>query len=236
MRRGPIDDAIGYFSHNAREFDELYRLQPGFYEERLAIWRALLDKYATPGGTLVDLGSGSGILTFYLAERMSRAIGVDGAPDMVAYAEAQREERGLSNVSFMLAQLPVVDETLLRNADLVISSSVVEYIDDLDATLRLFARLVRPNGIVIVSMPNLVSISRTYQRIRYRLTGEPQVYRYIRHFSAPRRLGRRVRPLGLTLVESHYYTHTTRLAQLCRSLRLPQHLTEDLFVSVFRKS
>ncbi len=234
MRRGPIDNAIGYFSHNAREFDDLYR-QPGFSADRVDIWHALLDRYATPGGMSVDLGCGSGVFTFYLAERMSRAIGVDGAPDMIAHCEAQRQQRGLSNVSFFKAQLPTVDEGPLMHADLVISSSVVEYVDNLGDTLRLLARLVRPGGVVIVSLPNVTSVSRTYQRLRYRLTGEPEIYRYIRHFSSPRLLRRRLRPLRLELLESHYYTHATRLARLSRALRFPRSFTEDLFVSVFRK-
>ncbi len=234
MRRGPIDNAVGYFSHNAREFDDLYR-QRGFSEGRVEIWRGLIDKYALPGGSAVDLGCGSGVLTFHLAETMSRAIGVDGAPDMVAFCETQRQQRGLQNVAFRHGELPFIDEAPLMNADLLISSSVVEYVPDLDATLRLFARIVRTGGIVIVSIPNVASLSRVSQRLRYRLTGQPEIYRYIRHFSSPGFLQRRVRPLGLVALESHYYTHATRVAKLGRSLRLPEGLTEDLFVSVFRK-
>jgi 2-polyprenyl-3-methyl-5-hydroxy-6-metoxy-1,4-benzoquinol methylase len=234
MRRGPIDNAVGYFSHNAREFDDLYH-QPGFYEGRVDIWHSLLEKYATQDGTAVDLGCGSGILTFYLAQRMAHVMGVDGAPDMIAYCEAQRQQCGITNVNFYQAELPAVDESPLLNADLVISSSVVEYVPDLDATLRLLGRLVSPNGIVIVSMPNLTSVSRAYQRLRYQLTGEPEIYRYIRHFSSPGGLQQRVRVHGLVLLETHYYTHATRVARLARKLRLPEPLTEDLFVSVFQK-
>src|SRR4051812_17856266 len=111
MRRGPIDSAIGYFSHNAREFDDLYRAQPGFYQDRLQVWRALLDLYARRDSTVIDLGCGSGLLSFYLAERVARVTGVDGAPDMVAYCEAQKVERGISNVTFLEAELPRVDES-----------------------------------------------------------------------------------------------------------------------------
>jgi 2-polyprenyl-3-methyl-5-hydroxy-6-metoxy-1,4-benzoquinol methylase len=235
MRRGPIDNAVGYFSHNAREFDDLYRAQPGFYQERLQIWRSLLDRYARPETIAIDLGCGSGIFSFYLAEHVTRVTALDGAPDMVTYCESQRQERGLSNVTFFQAELPGVDEKRLGTADLLISSSVVEYVEDLDATLALIARVLRPNGIAILSMPNRMSISRNYQRLRYRLTGEPEIYRYIRHFSSPGLLRRQLHPFGFRLLESHYYTHTTRVAQLTRALHLPETLTEDLFVAVFQK-
>jgi hypothetical protein len=70
----------------------------------------------------------------------------------------------------------------------------------------------------------------------HRIRPRSDVYAYIRHFSSPRALARRVRPLGLSFIEAHYYTHFTRLARLGNALRLPKRFTEDLFVAVFRKS
>jgi hypothetical protein len=49
------DDAIGFFSENAELFHGLYRAQPEFLE-RVQIWGALLDRYATPGGSALDMG------------------------------------------------------------------------------------------------------------------------------------------------------------------------------------
>jgi len=118
----------------------------------------------------------------------------------------------------------------------VMSSSVVEYVEELDETLALFTSLLTSGGILILSMPNAHSVSRNYQRLTNRIRPRSDVYRYIKHFSSPRDLSRRVRPLGLSFLEAHYYTHFTRLAKLCRKLGLPQQLTEDLFVAVFRKA
>jgi ubiquinone/menaquinone biosynthesis C-methylase UbiE len=235
MKDNTAADAVGHFSENATEFDSYYRLNPEFHE-RLEIWRELLDKYSVRGGLSIDLGCGSGVFSFYLAEKGGQVIGVDGAPDMVKLCEVQRVERGLSNVRFMEARLPVVDETALSGADLIISSSVVEYIEDLDRVLALFSRLLKPRGTLIVSMPNALCVNRIYERLKYTLTGRPPIYRYIRHFTSPRALQGRVHGLGLTLEESGYYTHYTRLARLARAMRLPLPLTEDLFVAVFRKS
>jgi 2-polyprenyl-3-methyl-5-hydroxy-6-metoxy-1,4-benzoquinol methylase len=233
MTTGGPGDAVGFFHENAQMFHGLYG-QPE-YQERVRVWNKLLDRYAVSGGLALDLGCGPGIFTFYLAAKGGRVIGVDGAADMVAFCESQRQERGLDNVRFIQGRLPAVDEQALGGADLVISSSVVEYVDDLDAVMALFARLLKPAGILVVSMPNRTSLSRLQQRLKYRLTGRPEVYKFIKHFSSPGSLARRVRGLGLTMLEAQHYTHYTRIAKLAHALRLPARLSEDLFVAVFRK-
>jgi 2-polyprenyl-3-methyl-5-hydroxy-6-metoxy-1,4-benzoquinol methylase len=229
------DDPVSHFSGYVEEFHSHYQDRCEF-QERLEIWHPLLDKYAVPGGRSVDMGCGTGIFSFHLAEKGGQVIGIDGAPDMIKFCESQRAQRGLPNIQFMQARLPAVDERALDNADLVISSSVVEYVEDLDVTLGLFSRLLRPGGTLILSMPNTLCINRIYERVKYRFRGEPHIYRYIRHFTTPTALAKRVRRLGLRIEDVCYYTHYTRLARLTRKLGLPSALTEDLFVAVFRKS
>jgi SAM-dependent methyltransferase len=236
MKEEHAEDAVRYFSENAQQFQELYRAQPAFYEDRVRLWHHLLDRYASRDGLSIDMGCGPGQFSFYLAEKGGTVIGIDGAPDMVAACEAQVRERRVANITFLEARLPHVDEARLGQADLILSSSVVEYVDDLDATLALFGRLLRPGGALLVSMPNLLSVSRMLQRLRYRVLGTPEIYAYIRHFSTPALLRRRLSLFGLDLIEAHHYTHFTRVARLGRALRLPLGLTEDLFVAVFRKA
>jgi 2-polyprenyl-3-methyl-5-hydroxy-6-metoxy-1,4-benzoquinol methylase len=228
------EDAVSHFSRTARQFHDHYRDSPEF-QERVEIWDELLGRYAGRQELAVDMGCGSGIFSFRLAETSGRVVGIDGAPDMIAFCEHQRAERGIDHLRFVEARLPVVEEALLAGADVVVSSSVVEYVPDLGAVLSLFSRILRPGGTLIMSMPNVYSISRRYERTKYALTGEPGIYRHILHFSSPSRLARRMRMLGLIPLESRYYSHRTRLAGLMRTLRFPDYLTEDLFVSVFRK-
>ena len=228
-------DAIGHFSNYVAQFDAYYQQRPEF-EERMALWGGLLDKYAVPGGTAIDMGCGTGVFSLYLAAKGAQVVGVDGAAEMVAFCNERRLERHLDNVRFMQGRLPTIDESGLSPADLLISSSVVEYVPDLDATLTLFARLVKPGGTLIVSMPNASSVSRWYERLRYRLTGEPAIYRHILHFTSPSGLQARLQRHGFASLEAHHYTHYTRAAKLARAVGLPPALTEDLFVAVFRKA
>jgi 2-polyprenyl-3-methyl-5-hydroxy-6-metoxy-1,4-benzoquinol methylase len=234
MTQQTTNDAVALFSGFVEEFDGYYQNRLEF-EERFSLWSGLLDKYHVPGGLSLDMGCGTGVFSVYLALKAGRVIGVDGSDDMLAFCEKQRQARGLEHLRFMQGRLPDVKTDGLENADLIISSSVVEYVEDLDGALALFARLLKPNATLIVSMPNLCSVSRIYERLRYRVTGHPAIYRYILHFTSPAGLQRRVRQLGLDLQEAHHYTHYTKGAQLARALHLPPVLTEDLFVAVFRK-
>jgi len=234
MTQHATGDAVALFSSYVEEFDGYYQNRLEF-EERFQLWSGLLDKYHVPGGLSLDMGCGTGVFSLYLASKNGRVIGVDGSDDMLAYCEKQRQSRGLDNLRFMQGRLPNVDTRGQENADLIISSSVLEYVDDLDGALALFGRLLKPNAHLIVSMPNQFSVSRTYERLRYRATGYPTIYKYILHFTSPGGLQRKVMPHGLELLEAHHYTHYTKGAQLARALRLPPVLTEDLFVAVFRK-
>ena len=228
-------DAVAYFSENARQFDALYQTNPEF-EQRLALWRALIDRYGSQATLTLDIGCGSGVMTFVAAVGGGLVIGVDGAAAMIRLCEERRRGEQLDNVRFVQGRLPNLDEHDLAGADLIICSSVLEYVEDIDSALSLLARLLRPGGTLLLSLPTLLSVSRTYKRVSHRLTGRFPIYGYIRHFTTPNRLSRRVARLGLVLQEAHYYDHHTRLAQLTSRMRLPQFATEDLFVAAFRKS
>lgn len=234
MAENHTEDAVSHFSGHAREFHAYYRDRPDF-QERLDLWGRLLDKYRTPGGLSIDMGCGTGVFSFYLAEKGGTVVGIDGAPGMVTFCEEQRLQRGLANLSFKEGRLPLVDTSGLGEADLVISSSVVEYVPDLEASLALFSRLLKPGGALILSMPNLWCINRIVERARHAVTGAPHIYQHILHFTSPARLRTRMQRVRLALLEVHYYDHHTRLARMTRALQLPPALTEDLFVAVFRK-
>lgn len=235
MRDAVAESAVGYFSDNVEQFRALYTTSPGF-QERLEIWGRLLRRYAKPGGVAIDMGCGPGVFSFLLAGLGLDVVGIDGASEMVRSCEALRDEQGLNNVRFIHGTLPHIDATALKRADLLISSSVVEYVQELDETLALFARLLKPGGVLIVSMPNVHSVSRSYQRLSNWISPRSDVYRYIVHFSSPRRLERRLAPHGMKLRGAEYYTHITRLSRAMQACRLPRRLTADLFVAAFEKS
>ena len=86
-------------------------------------------------------------------------------------------------------RLPLEREADLEPADLMISSSIVEYVDDLDGILARFSRFAEARRRFDY---NLCQTSRAsascFQRVKLKLTGEPEVYRHIKHFSLLLRL------------------------------------------------
>lgn len=235
MKDAVAQDAVEYFGDNVQQFYALYQTDPGF-QQRFEIWSRLLRRYARPGGAAVDMGCGPGVFSFLLADLGLEVLGIDGAAEMVRACELESARRGLKTVRFVQGTLPHIDETQVGPADILTSSSVVEYVEDLEATLALFARLVKPGGVLVISMPNVRSLSRSYQRFSNWLWPRSDVYRYIKHFSSPRRLERALAPRGLALRDAEYYAHITRLSRALRAFRLPARLTEDLFVAVFEKT
>lgn len=95
-------------------------------------------------GVVIDVGAGPGPLTAELRRRGVRVVAVDRAPGMAA--EALR--RGAAAACGDALSLPVRDAA----ADAAVALGLSSYIADLPALLRELARVVRPGGVVIVSV------------------------------------------------------------------------------------
>ncbi len=139
-----------------------------------------------PKGQVLDLGCGSGIFSFYLAENKScQVTGVDGAENMIGLCNQRRDALGLDQVKFLKAEIPLSPDTVDGHFDAVISSSVLEYIDDLEAVVRDINTRLGQGGILIVSFPNRDSVYRRMEKWSYRLLGKPAYYQYVRHVITP---------------------------------------------------
>jgi ubiquinone/menaquinone biosynthesis C-methylase UbiE len=112
----------------------------------------LLDRVGVaPGWTCLDLGSGSGDLTFEMARRVGptgRVTGLDMDATKLALARAAADERGLDNVDFLETNLD--DWSPNRDVDLVYCGLVFEHLTDPLSLLRRMAEAVRPGGVVVV--------------------------------------------------------------------------------------
>ena len=122
------------------------------------------------GGSWLDAGCGTGTLSRLLAERGCRVLGVDAAMEMVE-AAGQLARGGDRSIQLKfeqvetIARLPVVS----NSCDGVRCSSVLEYVSDVEACLKEFARVLRPGGLLLVSVPNRHSMVRLTQAGCHRL-------------------------------------------------------------------
>jgi arsenite methyltransferase len=100
------------------------------------------------GETVLDLGSGGGIDVILSAKRVGptgRAYGLDMTDEMLALAQRNAKEAGISNVVFLkgeIEKVPLPAESI----DVVISNCVINLSTDKPAVLLEMARVLKPGG------------------------------------------------------------------------------------------
>ena len=161
-------DSIAYHAELAHDWDTRY-LKKSFVA-RLHVLRECLEGRDLRSQLWVDAGCGTGSLSRWLAEQGCHVRGVDAAPEMVKTAASIVLSKSCpGTLSFerieTIASLPVPSASL----DGVLCSSVLEYVQDPDACLHEFVRVLRPGGLLLVSVPNAQSVARKGQAAIHRL-------------------------------------------------------------------
>lgn len=117
-----------------------------------AIYRmvaAAVAEHAPAGGTLLDVGCGTGALWDHLRGRFNRYVGVDAVRYEGFPADAEWVAADLD-----AGELPLPDGC----ADAVAAVETIEHLENPRAFMRTLARLARPGGWVFVTTPNQLSL------------------------------------------------------------------------------
>jgi 2-polyprenyl-3-methyl-5-hydroxy-6-metoxy-1,4-benzoquinol methylase len=189
----PAKDAVAYHRELAIGWDQRYK-KPAF-KARLRAFQECLEGHDLHGRDLhgqdwLDAGCGSGTLARHLFEAGANVLAVDAAEEMITLARelnsqdvARLDVAGLDVARLdvarhgersrqlrfeqiaTIAKLPLADQSL----DGILCSSVLEYVPDPEACLSEFARVLRPGGLLIVSVANRNSLVRKGQVATHRL-------------------------------------------------------------------
>jgi ubiquinone/menaquinone biosynthesis C-methylase UbiE len=162
-------DAIAYHALLADGWERRYRKHS--FQMRRAVLMKSLQERPLAGSLWLDAGCGTGSMARWLATRGCSVLGVDAAAEMIAAARAAQSENHSDRLSFVrittIAHLELDD----RSIDGVLCSSVLEYVSDPSACLTEFARVLKPGGLLLVSVANRDSVVRRVQLAGHRLGG-----------------------------------------------------------------
>ena len=119
--------------------------------------RVLDGAQLAPGMTLVDIGSGDGLIPFRAIDRIGpslRVILVDISAPLLRHAESLAIERGVcEQCTFLELSAEKLSEIADASVDVVTTRAVLAYIGDKSAALREFKRILKPGGRVSSAEP-----------------------------------------------------------------------------------
>ncbi|GAB3137407.1 class I SAM-dependent methyltransferase [Amycolatopsis sp. NPDC004378] len=199
-----------------------------YYHSRLhAVDRTLL---RCPGGSLLDVGCGPGMMVRHLLDDRPGDFAVTGCDRSAAMVDAARTRVG-EEASFSVGnieEMPFADGTF----DVALAMGVLEYVD-LGPALREIARVVRPGGLAVVTMLNPHSPYRMFEwglywPARRVLGGIEEALRFPRRHGArhtgieaygPRRLRHELWRAGLQPQDTLFYDVNGLVPPLDRVVR-----------------
>jgi arsenite methyltransferase len=125
---------------------------------------AVLDKaQLRPGDSLLDVGTGDGLIAFGALERLGptgRVIFSDTSEDLLDHCRKAADAEGLlDRCSFILAAAESLTGAADASADVLTTRSVLIYVQDKATALREFYRVLKPGGRVSLSEPINVLMS-----------------------------------------------------------------------------
>ncbi|MBX7073358.1 MAG: class I SAM-dependent methyltransferase [Pirellulales bacterium] len=145
-----------YFDRLSADYHLQYRDSRKFRQRRER-FAELLRRYAGWSLSALDFGCGAGNLTPLLAEISDNVVAVDASAEMRAMASQRLAH--LANT-----RVKELDKLEGSAFDLVLCSSVIEYVKADAELLRQFAGWMRPGGLLLITLPNRFGVAQNVAR------------------------------------------------------------------------
>lgn len=134
------------------QFEQAVQALVGRYVERLLDGAQLV-----AGQTLLDVGTGEGIVAWRAIERAGPTLRLwltDVSEPMLRHAESQARERGVrGQCTFLLCPADHLQGVPDASVDVVVTRAVLAYVADKTAALREFHRVLKPGGRISLAEP-----------------------------------------------------------------------------------
>jgi SAM-dependent methyltransferase len=145
----------GFFDSFADTYDRVYDSPGGAGRALRRRLETVLELLGPGPGDVLDAGMGGGVVCEALEQRGWTAAGVDISPRMVELARARLPQGAERLVEGSILALPYEDDSF----DAVVVTGVLEYVErSLPIAMSEVARVLRPGGVAVVSLPNYGSL------------------------------------------------------------------------------
>lgn len=149
VRKARAEVAAAFFAANAAQWERIRSLHAPEKDVEDAIVRVLK---SAPLSALLDAGTGTGRMLELLAPFIARGVGVDVSAEMLAIARDRLARAGIHHCQVRLADifhLPFSADA--PSFDAVLFHQVLHYLDDPQAAIVDAARVLRPEGRILVA-------------------------------------------------------------------------------------
>jgi 2-polyprenyl-3-methyl-5-hydroxy-6-metoxy-1,4-benzoquinol methylase len=199
-----VEDVVKYHSKVSRSFDENYTLKSNF-SERLSIWEDIIKRYSKPKSLALDAGCGSGVLTKILSQHNNYSIGIEPSEEMLVLARSKKNKYNLNNIKFIKSNIEDYVPSPHEKFDMVVCSSVLEYVDDFKKNFSILCNLLNENGVIIFSLPNGVSFYRNLESFLSSVFGYPRYFSLVKNLFAIEKTSSLLSELQFEILEEKYY-------------------------------
>jgi glycosyltransferase involved in cell wall biosynthesis/ubiquinone/menaquinone biosynthesis C-methylase UbiE len=103
------------------------------------------------GKKVLDLASGEGYGSFLLSQNAESVIGIDIDTDTVKHASTRYNKDNLTFLQGSIIKIPIAGEKLF---DVIVCFEAIEHIKEHEILLQEIKRLIKDDGILIISTPN----------------------------------------------------------------------------------
>jgi len=141
--------------------DNLYSTYTVDHSSQTQIMRRLIVKTFKPflgAGNALELGCSDGYMTEMLSKHVTELDVVDGSERFLSEAKSRALGKKLENVNFTFSLFEKFESK--RQYDYIIASYILEHVIDPVQVLKIAFRVLKPDGVLLVVVPNATALSR----------------------------------------------------------------------------
>jgi len=221
-----------HYNKISNQWGDLYKDEVTFANYNFIVRkRHVMGLFDKTGGRFLDAGCGTGDFIPDLIARNGQVTALDFAGDMIEQSRSRMAKKGLdTRVDFAIGDVTNLDFDD-NFFDAIIGVGLIEYLSDYREAFREFHRVLKPGGIVIVTVPSIVSPFMAYETFVPKCKGlvkqmlaaaglrEPERAYFQRHF-VPWTLDRDLRRLGFLKKDFSFCTYGFSASKRLESLSL----------------